>query len=91
MIFLFPEPGPQSIWMYNCLTDLDLIWLDARREIVHFVERAPVCEAMPCESYASPIAALYVIEVAGGSARPLGLLPGTRVLLSHESGEAYVP
>ncbi len=87
MFFLFDEVGRHPIWMFNCLTELDLIWLDEERRIVNLVERAPVCRAQPCPNYGSEFPSAYVIEVGPGQARELGLVPGGRVLLSPLSGE----
>lgn len=81
MIFLFEEDAPHSIWMWNCLVPLDLVWLDAEGFVTHVFENAPICPEQPCESYAPPSPARYVIEVGAGRAAPLGLEPGARVLL----------
>ncbi|MEE4298064.1 MAG: DUF192 domain-containing protein [Pseudomonadales bacterium] len=81
MLFLFEEDAPHSIWMWNCLVPLDLVWLDADGFITHLHENAPPCPERPCESYVPPSPARYVIEVGAGRAAASGLVPGARVML----------
>ncbi len=87
MIFLFDGPGEHPIWMFHCLTALDLIWLDERRRVVHIVEQAPVCPEEPCQSYFPDRPATIVIELGPGEAQRLGLRLGARVLLSPLGAE----
>ena len=82
MLFVFPDDRQHSFWMLNCRVPLDLVWLDAEMQVVHLFEHAPPCPERPCPSYAPPVEARFVIEVAGGRARPAGLVPGARVSVS---------
>ena len=43
MIFVFPDPEFQAFWMYDCLVDIDIIYLDARGTItaVHRMKAEP--------------------------------------------------
>jgi hypothetical protein len=81
MLFVFEEAGRHSFWMRGCLIPLDIVWLDARGEVVDVEANAPPCTDSPCPSYAPRAPASYVIEVGAGRAEPLGLVPGARVLL----------
>lgn len=81
MWFGFDEPARHSFWMKNCLTALDILWLDERGTIVHVAERVPPCTVDPCPDYEPPVPASQVIELGAGEARRLGLAPGARVML----------
>ncbi|UCF66248.1 MAG: DUF192 domain-containing protein [Acidobacteriota bacterium] len=81
MVFLFERPARHSIWMFQCRTPLDIVWLDETSTVVHVAEEVPPCRSLPCASYRPPTPASIVIEVGPGQARPLGLMPGERVLL----------
>jgi uncharacterized protein len=79
MIFVFDEPGPQSMWMKNTLVPLDMLWLDDEFHIVHLAAPVPPCKADPCPPYASMRKARYVLELQGGAAAREGLKVGDRV------------
>jgi uncharacterized membrane protein (UPF0127 family) len=86
MYFRFPAPGYHSFWMKNCLTALDIVWLDERGSIVYVGEKLPPCAADPCPSYEPPAPAAQVIEVGPGEARRLGMLAGAHVVLQPIGG-----
>lgn len=81
MLFVFPAPGPYRFWMYECLTALDIIWLDAQRRVVHVAERLPPCRAQPCLDYGPDKDALYVLEVGPGVAAKAGIRTGVTLTL----------
>lgn len=91
MLFIFDQPDRHTFWMKGCLIPLDIVWLDARGEVVDVAEKAPPCEAPPCPSYEPKAPARYVIEVGAGRARELGMVPGARVLLGGLDGEGRGP
>jgi hypothetical protein len=87
MVFVFPEAGFYPFWMKNTLIPLDMIWLDEARRVVAVAASVPPCTADPCPSYpplagGRPLDALYVIELASGSARRLGIEPGQVVTMT---------
>ncbi|MGE0039892.1 MAG: DUF192 domain-containing protein [Vicinamibacterales bacterium] len=87
MVFVFPQAGFYPFWMKNTLIPLDMIWLDASRTVVAVAASVPPCTADPCPSYpplagGRPVDALYVIELASGSARRLGIVPGQKVAMA---------
>ncbi len=86
MIFLFDRPAERSFWMKNCKVPLDIAWLDDDLAVVHLAESVPPCAGDPCPSYGTPVPARYVVEVAGGTARGLGLAPGGRVVIASVEG-----
>jgi uncharacterized membrane protein (UPF0127 family) len=77
MLFIFPNERPVAFWMRNTLIPLDMIFIRADgtiRSIAH--ETAPLDET-PVPS-GGPV--LAVLEIAGGRARELGVLPGDRIV-----------
>ncbi|MDD8020354.1 MAG: DUF192 domain-containing protein [Acidobacteriota bacterium] len=73
MLFVFEEEGEYSFWMKNTLISLDIIWLNASRQVVHLEENVPPCQADPCPGYSPDRKALYVLELKAGRAKELGL------------------
>ena len=82
MIFLMGEVGFHSFWMKNCLTSLDIIWIDEGWRIVEIMPDVPPCKADPCPSYGPMSRSLYVLEVGPGEAARLGLKIGDRLLFA---------
>ena len=77
MIFDFKTPSMAMMWMKNTLIPLDMLFVDARGQIVNIHERAvPMSEATI--SATAPVRA--VIELNGGTAERLGIRPGDKVL-----------
>lgn len=84
MLFIYEHPQPVSFWMRNTLIALDLIFVDARGEVRHIHPMA-----RPLDETAIPGAApgdadparLMVLEVPGGDAARLGIVPG--MVLAH--------
>jgi hypothetical protein len=78
MLFTFAEPQQWSFWMKNTRIPLDIIWMDGRRKIVHVERRVPICNRTDdgCPQYQPNENALYVLELAAGSAEALKLERG---------------
>ena len=78
MLFTFAEPQPWSFWMKNTRISLDIIWMDGRRKIVHVERNVPTCSRTDdgCPQYQPNENALYVLELAAGSADALNLERG---------------
>ena len=79
MVFLMQSLDFHPFWMKNCLTALDIVWLDESWRIVHVERAVPPCKADPCPSYAPLSKSLYVLEVGAGEADGLGLTLGARI------------
>lgn len=79
MLFVFLDSDYRSFWMKNTLIELDIIYIDSAKKVVHIEARVPPCKADPCPSYPSSQPARYVLELGGGEAERLGLKPGDRV------------
>ncbi|MEP7146315.1 MAG: DUF192 domain-containing protein [bacterium] len=73
MLFIFQSEEPQSFWMKNTVIPLDIIYVNARKEIVKiFKNTTPFSET----SLPSGKAATYVVEVAGGFSDRFGIKEG---------------
>ena len=83
MLFVFPKPGRHRFWMFECLTSLDILWLDADRRVVHIEERLPVCPgpAQRCPDYGPDSETLYVLELGPGVAAASKLHAGDRLTI----------
>jgi hypothetical protein len=73
MLFIFEEEDFYSFWMKNTLIPLDIIWLNAHRQIVHIEKNVLPCPGDPCPSYAPLHPAKYVLELKSGQAEENGL------------------
>lgn len=73
MLFVFPEPKHATFWMKNTPLSLDIIFADVRGTVTHVQDRAtPLSEAL---IDGGPGVA-YVLEINGGLAGPMGIVPG---------------
>ncbi len=81
MLFVFAEDEFRSFWMKNTLIPLDIIFLNRDGQVLGLHESAPPCLADPCPNYESELPARFVLEIAGGTARKLGLKVGDRVFI----------
>ena len=80
MLFLFDNEEVRSFWMKNTILSLDMIFLDARNEIVTIHKyTTPYSE----ETYASTRPAKYVLEVNAGYTDKQKIAVGDRVSWSR--------
>jgi uncharacterized membrane protein (UPF0127 family) len=77
MLFKFPAPREVAFWMRNTLIPLDIIYIKADGRVLSIVRNARPLDETPLPS-GGPI--LGVLEVAGGRAAEIGLLPGDRIV-----------
>ena len=75
MLFIFDKPDEYGFWMKNTKISLDIIFLDAQKNIVDILSADP-CIKDPCETYMPKAAALYAVEVPGGFANNNGIMMG---------------
>jgi uncharacterized membrane protein (UPF0127 family) len=77
MLFDFKETRPVMMWMKNTRISLDMIFVRADGSVARVVENTvPMSETIIDSG--EPVA--YVIEVAAGTARRIGLKPGDKVI-----------
>lgn len=79
MLFVFAEAQQWSFWMKNTRIPLDIIWMDQKKKIVHIARRVPICSRTDdgCPQYQPNENALYVLELAAGSAEVFNLDRGS--------------
>ena len=76
MLFLFPERERPTMWMANTWLPLDMLFVAADGRIVHLFANAVPRSRL---TISSPRPARMVLELAGGTARRLGIAAGDRL------------
>lgn len=77
MLFTYKQPTRVSYWMRNTLIPLDIIYILPTGKILSIARNARPLDETPLSSGGF---ILGVLELAGGRAAQLGILPGDRVL-----------
>jgi uncharacterized membrane protein (UPF0127 family) len=80
MLFMMPNRGEQSFWMYNCIVPLDIIMMDNNRITKIHHNCHPCYNVNGCENYNG--FGDMVLEVAGDTCRDLGINEGDEVSFS---------
>ncbi len=82
MLFLFPEENNYGFWMKDTLIPLDMIWMNADKQVVYIAHSAQPCPPMTtdgswrCPGIDPGQPASYVLEINGGLAEKLGIKAG---------------
>ena len=87
MLFVFRHAEPRWFWMKNTKIPLDILFFDAQHNLVAMQLDALPCRADPCKVYPSGKPAQYVLELAAGTARRLGLHEGARLHVQGHYGD----
>ena len=100
MIFVFKVSDMLSFWMYDCLTDMDIAYVDRSGKVVSIdtMKAEPLKAAgEPEEAYRArlkhyPAAAegLYAIELPPGDFTKLGVKAGDMITLDHAKLKSYL-
>ncbi|NJO00658.1 MAG: DUF192 domain-containing protein [Bacteroidia bacterium] len=84
MLFIFEDERPRSFWMKNTPTALDIIFVDAARQIVSIRENTTPYSEEPVLSEAN---ARYVVEVKAGFCDAFGVAVGDRIYFERSVPE----
>lgn len=76
MLFDFQVPRMVAFWMKNTLIPLDIIYIAQDGTVISIARNATPKSLVPLPSGG---AALGVLEIAGGRAEAIGLLPGDKI------------
>jgi len=76
MLFIFERENFQAFWMKNTMIPLDMIFVNAKKEIVNIRRNA---RPYDLSSYTSTAPAKYVVEVNGGFCLRHGIKSGDRI------------
>jgi uncharacterized membrane protein (UPF0127 family) len=77
MLFTYAKPQPAAFWMKNTLIPLDILYIAPNGRVLSIARNARPHDETPI---ASGGMVLGVLEIAGGRAAQLGILPGDKVL-----------
>lgn len=77
MLFVFPADQAWQFWMKDMHYNLDIIWLDATKKVVHVVNNASP-DSYPFTVFAPSASARYVLEINGGEAKKTDITVGER-------------
>lgn len=76
MLFIYDRPGRATFWMKDTLIPLDMIFADARGEVLHVHARARPLDTTPVDGGEG---VKFVLEINAGLAERLGLGPGAEL------------
>lgn len=76
MLFVYPAPQRAAFWMRNTLIPLDMLFVDATGVVQHIHHQAVPLDETPIFG---GDAVLAVLEINGGLARQLGIVPGSQM------------
>lgn len=89
MLFVYPQPQPLVFWMYLCLVDIDVAFLDPRGRVLAVYEMQAEPPPGPGESpgayrqrlkrYQSPQPGQFALELRAGRLRELGIQVGDKL------------
>ena len=74
MLFVYDRPVRAAFWMENTLIFLDMIFVDAKGEVTSVHHRARPLDRTVIDGGPGVLA---VLEINGGMAAPMGIVPGT--------------
>ncbi len=75
MLFVFPEAGPQCMWMRNTYVPLSVAFIDQRGVILNIADMQPQTE----DSHCAVAPARYALEMSRGWFAAKGIKPGARI------------
>lgn len=74
MLFVYAQPEKSCYWMKDMQFSIDILWFDERKTLVH-QEKNISPDTYP-NSYCTPAAAMYVLELLAGESQNIGVTQG---------------
>lgn len=81
MLFLFPQSQRLTFWMKNTLIPLDMVFVGSDWTVIGVVENVPPQTEAPRYIDGN---SQYVLEFNAGTAKRVGIVPGTVVRVSGD-------
>ena len=79
MLFVPGHNAMHGIWMHNMRFSIDILWLSRNGKVVDMLENAKPCTSIfNCPTYKPSRPSFYILELAAGSARRMGVKAGSR-------------
>jgi uncharacterized membrane protein (UPF0127 family) len=77
MLFAYDLPGYYGIWMKNMNYNIDILWLDSEKSVVHIEDNVPP-ESYP-KVFTPKYLSDYVIELSAGASSRLNINKGDKL------------
>jgi len=81
MLFMMGNNEEQSFWMKNCITPLDIVFVNDDLTINNIQKNCPPCSSNDCEHYSGH--GKYVLELEGGTCDKCGIEEGQKIKISY--------
>ncbi len=82
MLFIQPVPESAHFWMKNTFIALDMLFFDAKGQLVKWYRNVPPCTTTPCPTYSVDAPVKYILEINAGEADHYGLQLGDVLRIS---------
>lgn len=79
MLFVFDNSANYPFWMKNTKIPLDIIWINANKEIVYISEFTQPCKTFFCPKINPNKNAKYVLEINAGLSQKFDIKVGDNV------------
>lgn len=79
LLFVFPDDSLHQFWMKGMKIPIDIIWLDANKQVASIVAGAEPCTEEPCKIYHPSQTGRHVLEVNAGFCATHNIKVGTQL------------
>jgi uncharacterized protein len=84
MLFVFKKEDKYPFWMKNTLIPLDIIWINAEKEVVFINKNTQPCLENYCQSIKPDKNAKYVLEINSGLTDKINLNLGDKLIFNTD-------
>lgn len=86
LLLAYPQSDRWKVAMKDVPIDLDIVWLDESRRVVHIVREAKVSDD-PEKSFTPLKKARYVLELAAGTTKQAGITIGSTAIFTIDEAK----